>query len=984
MKKGILGIICAASLLVLPACSDDVVPLDTGPDIGIDGSLVEAGLDTGPGIEAGGCSLVIEAYNVNVKGKKTEVEASKKTAFSSADDLDTTKAGIQVGVIVKVNNSPDGTKVSLAVTGQITQDALSTGKKATFTTVTIDSKLQLVTLKASAAGCTDDSATKTVVPDPSCSIISPTKATLTSKDNEDTTGSGKFKYSIIVATANAYPGDVDLSVSASATTPSPANPTSSKKTLNAVGTVTFTGTEMNNGDNYITATVRVQVDTATELKATCKPATDPVKVNTTAPACTCCKFTKGPTYVDSTKCSAPGVTLPVWGLGATHDTNTGTANLQTTITVDKATNADQVELDLGSGVVLKKTGLSGKATATFAVNLADGLYNLTATCTDTTTSNTGKQSFKVVVDTAKPVAISDLACKVSHNRTGKIQCDWTSISDGAKGIGVNVYQVRYRKNSTISAANFDDTATVKLTDVAAAASSSAQNTTVAGLAMPSTYSFAAKAVDCLGNTSDLSNLPTAAKIDFNVQEMASPSPTSDYQFGTRVTVGDYNCDGNTDLAVGEMKANAQPGKVYIYWGSGSGGTSSGTPFPKNPSTVIEGTLTGAKFGSQMTSLQFDGDSNKCDDLAIWAMSADGGRGRVYLYLGHKGTWSPRDDVTAGKGAEVYYMLATSATTSEKLGTGITSLDLDGDNKYDLALGHYNKTSKVASVFVMYGKSGIPLMSGSSSPIVQVLPANADVIIQGRANSYGEGFGQILANGGTLNKDKYHDLLIGASWTDSYKGAAWLVTGAARTTGQQTITVTTSPRATEIKGTANSYLLGEKMAGLGDINNDGNNEFAIGEHWYNSAAATKYVGQVHIFTLGSSAAPTSVTQATAVITNDHFSPTENFFGRGLANGANVDPAKGADVNKDGFADLMCGSKKTGAHSYGSLFMFFGATGTITNRTASKADYIVNGVSGATSYGLYTAFLPDTTGDGYIDIMVSEPYYNGNRGRIWLYY
>ena len=174
------------------------------------------------------------------------------------------------------------------------------------------------------------------------------------------------------------------------------------------------------------------------------------------------------------------------------------------------------------------------------------------------------------------------------------------------------------------------------------------------------------------------------------------------------------------------------------------------------------------------------------------------------------------------------------------------------------------------------------------------------------------------------------------------------------------------------------LFGTGAVGLGTI--DDKVTFAVSEITANNGA-----GKVHLFTLQGATMPTSVNDAFLVINNDMSTSKNNFFGRGMANGAVIDPVKGADLNKDGYGDILVSSKTTGAKQNGSTYLYYGAKNfSNTPKTASNADYTTIGGDAASGYGLGIYFMSDVTGDGYPDMVYTAPDYSGQVGRVWLFY
>ena len=966
MPKGILTLICTTSIVMAAACSDP--PVDPPPaDVAVEAALPDQGVDlkkdVGPLPDADGAVPPDVLPDKCVLTMKINAVAAKNAvAYSSLDDQDKVTTGLQLEVVVEVTGTKKEQAIDLEVTGQTTVKKSSSSLKATFSGVLLDPKSAPITIEVRATGCTGVKASNlTVVADPKCTFVKPDKKTLTPADNESGVGAATFTYTISVKTENALKGSVDLTINAAS-----AQPSSTAKP-GSTGVAIFKVTQLKqNTNNDIKATVTVPV-TGGKLTASCTPTNNPVYVDTSIPKCDCCGFSPSPKGI---------AVQPLWGLGAKEDSDNNPANgVQTTITITTdSKKVDQVTLDLGDG----SAAITKKVTAdkvTFPVTIKEGLHSMKASCENTTTKAKGAGSFKILVDITKPKAVGNLACgpKGSQNREGKATCTWTGVTDpGTSPSGIKQYQLRHLENTKLTKANWDGSSTVKLKVPAAP---TANTKIVDSLVMPNTYYFGVKAEDHLGNLSDPYFPKAGAKIDFSQQSIKGA--VAKQQFGNYVAVGDFNCDGKPDLAVGLVTANTYKGEVQLFFGTGNG-------FPSTFSKKIVGTKAVGLFGIRLRALNFDNDINGCTDLAVAAYGSDTNRGRVYLYLGRQ-VWKDRDDESNGKGAEIIYHLDTTAGAKEHLGIRIGAADLDGDKADDLAIHHWDPSKGWATVLVDYGEKGLTLMGGTTAPLLRKLPGSAELKITGGKSA--ASFGLPLANGGQLDSGTYEDMIIGAGTELSgttIVGGAYVLLGQARATGVETVDMTkTSTRVIHITGDSTTTRFGSIAAGVGDLNGDKTPEFVISDPDFASGTATK-TGKVFIFNL-SGTAPKSVTDAKSAITNDLTSSTGNWFGRSIANGAVIDPIKGADLNKDGNADLLIGMALTGSQKAGSAKIFYGKTGTLTNYTVSKANHTLqSSLSKTANFSGFASYLTDINNDGYVDMVISDSGYSNLTGQVVIFY
>lgn len=276
----------------------------------------------------------------------------------------------------------------------------------------------------------------------------------------------------------------------------------------------------------------------------------------------------------------------------------------------------------------------------------------------------------------------------------------------------------------------------------------------------------------------------------SMTEVVNPSPTNSDRFGNVFTVGDFNCDGNFDLAVGSRFAASTAGKVWILLGDGNS-------FP-TLGTVLQGTGTD-NFGHSVGATNLLGLSINgvdCSDLVVGSSGYDSpgfnDRGRVGIYagsaLGISSTpVSTRDgsmagatlggslailgdinsdgivDIAAGASGQnaangAVYVFPGTATGigaaniingvgAERFGSSITVGDINGDGARDLIVAASNYTNPETNEGAVY------VFQNNSGTFEQVQLLEGDV-----ANG---GYGFSIHSGFDLNGDSIDDLLIGA-------------------------------------------------------------------------------------------------------------------------------------------------------------------------------------------------------------------------------
>jgi hypothetical protein len=921
--RGLTIVVPALAALLGMGCSDDTVQPDLGRDIGV-------GENAPPP-----CALKITAVN-----GRAVATVSKLT---DGDDQDSAKPGIQIDVEVSATNPPVGGELRLNVTGLTPDPSTAAAATASFKGVTVGVDLTTVVLKAYASGCTQDTVTFPVVPPPECVFLQPPDGASLAKKDDKNQATAEFEYDVKVYTKNAEGGQVTLIVGA-ATLPG-------AKTPDAMGTVTFSDAILPEG---IGTVLKAEVS-AGGVKRSCEAK---VNISTGAPKCVFLGFNPAPITTSKGK---PG-------LGIAQDVAPGTPGIQTNVEVQTETIPVQVSLLVG-GAVVKTVTASGGVAKLDAVTIADGERDIQASCSSPSGVASKSTPTSVTVDSAAPSAIADLACTVANNREGKLSCSWTAVGDGT-GSGMEAYDLRYTIDAPLSATSWA-TAT-KAKTIVPSPQGLTQTVELPGLKLGHTYYLGMRASDLVKNETAVA-LPTgtgnALVVDFKAQERALTTAAA---WGSVMAAGDFDCDGYTDLAVGDPAAETNKGKVYIYLGSKNG-------LSVNPVKLLNGTVAGGRFGARLAMLtNFDGDADGCNDLAVTASYGDTKDARVYIYFGRK-LFFDRDDVTTGLGAEVVYKLAASATATQRLGAAIAGAgDFDADGQSDLAVSWLDTgAADAASVFVLYGDKTIPLMGTGKVPLVKDLPAAAGVQVTGGKAS--ASFGLSLGAGAQLDADLYAELLIGAKDTQvsgAKRGAAHLVKGAARAaTLPETITLQASPRVITIAGGASNGAFGAALGLVGDMDKDGSRELAVSD----PTAATG-AGVVYLFNLKTP--PTSVANAVGTVANDLAGATGNAFGQSIADAATFDAKAGVDFQNDGYADLCAGAKANGSTAVGAVFQVGGAT--LTGLALSKAAYTWSGPAAAPSFGAVVLLAKDLNGDGYVDLIVGDPQANAGKGRLFAYY
>ncbi|MCB9688924.1 MAG: FG-GAP repeat protein [Alphaproteobacteria bacterium] len=249
-------------------------------------------------------------------------------------------------------------------------------------------------------------------------------------------------------------------------------------------------------------------------------------------------------------------------------------------------------------------------------------------------------------------------------------------------------------------------------------------------------------------------------------------------------------------------------------------------------------------------------------------------------------------------------------------------DLNADGYDDLAVFGWSATNWIVRVF--HGSATGP----------QATPAR---VLTGRGIE--NNFDGALAGAGDVNGDGYDDLLLGQMNRDGvaqWEGVVELYAGGPNGIGA-------APAWSRSGGAYQAYL-GRSVAGVGDVNGDGFDDFVAGGAFYNGGLAGAAGSHVLLW-LGSATGP-----------NNHLRSWN-----GLAGGAV------GDVDQDGYDDVAL----TDANA---LDLYRGGPGgpgpSRFSTLASVGDSVAGGL--------------DVGGDGVPDAVTGDPRYDGSAGRAVVVY
>ena len=373
-------------------------------------------------------------------------------------------------------------------------------------------------------------------------------------------------------------------------------------------------------------------------------------------------------------------------------------------------------------------------------------------------------------------------------------------------------------------------------------------------------------------------------------------------------------------------------------------------------------------------------------------------------------------------------------SSDRLGQALSYAgNITGDSAADIVLGSRWNGLENGVVYVFEGAS---MLSGSRSA------SGAEITITG---SNAERFGYSVAGGtallggisGDFNGDGNDDLLVGAPNADvegNAIGAAYLFYGPlteGMTSGDASVVFTgQANQDTENPSNHNAVNTGYSVAFVGDINNDGVGDIAIGDPSKKNSGSSNgeaylIFGRADTF---DSNGDTITGEYSGNITLNETSWREQLGREILSDGFDREQMGGAidaigDVNGDGIDDLAVGAYRWDLdpdnqnQNNGAVFVWYGGQGITdgdnrseiivggkladANGEASGAVYIMlGGATGVSSIGtadakftgagagnetgMTVSGMDDIDGDGFNEILVGSPKTSAEQGAIHLVY
>jgi len=411
---------------------------------------------------------------------------------------------------------------------------------------------------------------------------------------------------------------------------------------------------------------------------------------------------------------------------------------------------------------------------------------------------------------------------------------------------------------------------------------------------------------------------------------------NDYAGYSVASAGDVNGDGYDDIligAYGDSDGGTNSGQTYLILGKSTGWARDTSLSNVNASFWGENVNDGSGFAVAGAG---DVNGDGYDDFLISALYNDDGgsnAGQTYLILGKASGWAM--DTKLSK-ADASFLGENAGDTA---GCSVDGAgDVNGDGYDDFLIGASENDdggSGAGQTYLILGKPSGWTMDTDLS--------NANASFWGETTYDASGLS--VAGAGDVNGDGYDDILIGAYGNDdggNIAGQTYLILG--------------KPHGWAMDNdlsNANASFLGEvagdcsgiRVAGAGDVNGDGYDDFLIGAY-FNGEGGSQ-AGQTYLI-LGK---PHGWAMDVKLSNADG-----SFWGEHASDKSGSALAGAGDVNGDGYDDILIGAcdNNDGGSMAGQTYLVFPDS----NSKPSSIDSVKAYSNDTFSFEKTTAFVNDT--------------------------
>ncbi len=402
------------------------------------------------------------------------------------------------------------------------------------------------------------------------------------------------------------------------------------------------------------------------------------------------------------------------------------------------------------------------------------------------------------------------------------------------------------------------------------------------------------------------------------------------------TVGDLNIDGIDDIMIGARSAAGTAGANYIFYGpiTAAGQITLGDG---SEAGIVEGSTAGYYAAVSAAGGQ-DMDGDGAADFAIGTAAPNTEQGVAWVFFAEPSGTITTDDADVTISGDNNYDRTAAPNGLAFLG------DIDGDGGNDLAVAAYSDDyggSNAGSVYVVYG----PLTSGTDAAL-----GDYEDLVYGESAS--SSFGAFTTQVGDVDGDGLPELAVGTSIPNSYAGRAYIFHEA------PSGAISAADADVILDGEDASDYFGTSLAGGGDIDDDGYDDYVVGST--HDDLGTTDAGAVYL--------------VSGTATSDVVSAVMSAKLYGLQSSGKFGGS--VDAVHDYYGDysyepaIVVGASNEGASAHGALYLFLGSqTGTVSS---ANADGTFTGTSSGDAAGATVQFSGDIDGSNAPAIFTSTYY------------
>lgn len=295
-------------------------------------------------------------------------------------------------------------------------------------------------------------------------------------------------------------------------------------------------------------------------------------------------------------------------------------------------------------------------------------------------------------------------------------------------------------------------------------------------------------------------------------------------FGTSISsAGDINADGFDDIILSAPFEST----TYVIYGSNTYNAlnynvnvlvNNGLAF-KISSTTIN------KFAGLAVNEAGDFNNDGFNDIIVGVPKADNfgdnNEGAVFVIYGNSASLSniDLDSFTAAQGVKIL-----GKNNFNRIGHDVASGDFNADGISDVLIG--SNFVSGGEVYVVYGSS-------NSTAVVDLNNLGSNLVTEISTSINNEKFGQYVDFIQDINADGYDDILISARANNNAQGKAYVMYGSNMQLSNLQAAQLNGSNGFSISGPAAQSNFSASIGGIGDFNNDGLYDFAIGSWGTNS-------------------------------------------------------------------------------------------------------------------------------------------------------